>query len=99
MAEKLTTGKNALWDAYQNADQLVHDEILLELKKKGLRSHFYYTASKQGYDLRDAKYDVREIFTRLLPSTALLFGLAPAKKPLAKGSKAPSSAPLFEQQS
>jgi hypothetical protein len=97
MAEKLTTGKNALWAAYQDADQLVHDEILLELKKKGVRRHFYYTASKEGYDLRNAKFDVREIFSRLLPETAELFGLAPAKKTPAKPKPVPTNAPtLFD---
>ncbi len=74
MAEKLTTGKNALWEAYQNADKLVQDEVLLELKKIGLRNHFYYTASKAGYDLTNPKGKLLEIFLRVMPETAHLFG-------------------------
>lgn len=97
MAQKSTIGKNKLWFAFQDADQLVKDEILLKLKKVGLNRHWYTTACKEKHNLLRAEPELRTIFLELLPETAPLFGLPAPKKATAKKSKAMSSAPLFEQ--
>jgi hypothetical protein len=76
-AKKTTSGKNRLWDVYQVADDLIRMEIILELKKANLFRHWQGVASKEGYDLPNAKAKLRDIFTRLLPETKKLFGLPP----------------------
>lgn len=68
-------GKNALWSAYQNAGPLEKAEILLELKKADLYRHFQTVASKQGHDLHNVKAPLRDIFLKVLPQTAELFGV------------------------
>ncbi|WP_077919766.1 hypothetical protein [Spirosoma sp. 209] len=73
---KVIPGKNALWVAYREAAPLVRDEIVLELKKIELFRYWQETASKEGYDLRKkVKAPLRDIFLRLMPETAPLFGL------------------------
>lgn len=99
MAQKLTTGKNKLWVAFQAADPLVKAEILLELKKRGLYRHWYSAACKATYNLLRPQAPLRDLFLEFMPETAELFGLPPVKKPLVKAPKVPSPAPLFEQQS
>lgn len=75
-AQNLTVGKNELWTAYQNADPLVFKEILLELQKKNLYRHFQRVASREGYNLKGkANHHLRDIFIRLIPETAPLFGV------------------------
>ncbi|RYC69840.1 hypothetical protein [Spirosoma sordidisoli] len=76
MAQNLAVGKNPLWTAYQDAGSLVRDEIILELKRQGLFRYWLVTASKEGYDLKKkVKAPMRDIFIRLMPETATLFGL------------------------
>ena len=75
MAQKTTIGKNHLWNAYQSAEPLKRDEVLLELKKLNLYRHFQTVASKEGHDLKMAKAPLRDIFLKVMPETAHLFGI------------------------
>lgn len=74
-AQKTTVGKNALWQAYQDASPLVKGEIALELRKVNLYRHWYSVACKEGYNLKMAYAPFRDIFLRIMPETAPLFGL------------------------
>ncbi|OIN59771.1 hypothetical protein [Arsenicibacter rosenii] len=71
--KRIEGSKNALWTLYQNADQLVRDEIQLELKKADLFDHWLRTASVAGYNLYHAAAPLRDTFVRLLPESAPLF--------------------------
>lgn len=75
MAQNLATGKNKLWEAYQNAGPLQKAEILLELKKINQYRHFQTVASKEGFDIKMSKAPLRDIFMKVLPETAPLFGI------------------------
>lgn len=75
MAQNIATGKNELWVAYQNAGPLQKDEILLELKKAGLYRHWYTVACKEGFVIKMAKAPLRDIFMKVMPETAPLFGI------------------------
>lgn len=75
MAQTLTVAKNELWTAYRNAEPLIREEILLELKKQDLYRHWQTVASKAGYDLRMAKAPLRDLFLKLMPETAPMFGM------------------------
>lgn len=70
-----SVGKNALWTAYQDAGPLKHHEILIKLKEAGLHRHWMVVASKEGHDLKMAKAPLRDIFLKVLPETAPLFGV------------------------
>lgn len=70
--------KNDLWLAYQMSSPIVKEEIILELKKVGLLRHWHVVASKAHYDLRMAKAPLRDIFLKLMPETAPLFGVKTA---------------------
>ena len=76
-ATKELTNKNDLWLQYRMAHPLVRDEIIVELKKQDLYRHWQQVASKAGYDLHMAKAPLRDIFLKLMPETAPLFGLNP----------------------
>lgn len=97
MAQLLTTGnKNALWAAYRDAKPLVRAEISLELKKAGLDRHWRETASKAGYDLKKAKAPLRDIFTKLMPETAPMFGLPGTGKKRTKPTPEDGTLSLFK---
>ncbi|WP_460983192.1 hypothetical protein [Spirosoma fluminis] len=98
-AQNSSLSKNALWDKYRDADSLVRDEIMLELKKAGLFRHWWGVASKASYDLHKAKAPLRDIFVKLLPESAPLFGLPPVKKVTKQPvkPKADGTLNLFEQ--
>lgn len=84
MVQNLTVGKNKLWTAYQEAGPLVKDEIILELKKQGVFRHWLVVASKEGYDLTNSKAKLQNVFLKLLPETAPLFGITINKTTLKK---------------
>ncbi|MVM35022.1 hypothetical protein GO755_33660 [Spirosoma sp. HMF4905] len=73
--QNLTVGKNELWTAYKDAGPLKHYQILLELKEAGLHRHWLVVASKEGYDLPNAKGKLIQIFLKHMPETAHLFGV------------------------
>lgn len=75
-AEIIYQNKNALWDAYKDADPIIRAEIILKLKQQDLWRYWHATASKSGYDLKKAKAPLRDIFINTLPATAPLFGLS-----------------------
>ncbi|RIV20563.1 hypothetical protein DYU11_21195 [Fibrisoma montanum] len=77
----INPSKNALWAAYRCAAPMLRAEIILELKKIGLFRYWWETASKADYDLRMAKAPLRDVFVRLMPESAPMFGLKAPSKP------------------
>ena len=75
MVQNLRVGKNELWTAYQDAGPVKHCEVMVELKAVGLYRHWLVVASKEGYDLKMAKAPLRDVFLKLMPETAYLFGI------------------------
>ncbi len=80
MPTKVISGKNALWVAYKEAAPLIRDEIKLELKKVDLFRHWRDVASKEDYDLKNAKALLRDAFLKVMPETAPFFGLPALKQ-------------------
>jgi hypothetical protein len=91
-------GKNQLWALWKNADRLIYTEVRLELEKAGIYRYWKDTASKENYDLSNAKGKLIQIFKQVMPDTAPLFGLPAPKRAAAKMIKTPSPAPLFDNQ-
>ncbi|QIP14702.1 hypothetical protein G8759_19835 [Spirosoma aureum] len=74
--EKVPVGKNPLWLKYKMANPIVRAEVILELKKRNVYRHWQTVACKEGYDLeRKANAQLRDIFIKLMPETAPLFGV------------------------